>query len=138
MRIRTPHLTSAEVDAVVCPLLGRIGAGADEIIPDNVAVTVASWWQSPRGTGSSLAALASGAEVSPHAVAEDVTDSLAEWRSQTLGVHADHATREDYEWNGTLLNLLSAWAEDRVMGCRCADCAAERAADLDADARTGR
>lgn len=135
MRITDRHLTSEQVDEVATLLLGRIGAGTDrgDVLPDDAAVTIASWWQAPSGTGRHLAALASGAEVDPHPVADDTADTIAEWSTQAPGGHADHATREAHEWNGALLNLLAAWAADRVATCDCADCVAERAADADTD-----
>ena len=67
IRVRTTHVTSEQAYAQV-----RARSGIDEI-DDAVAVTIASWWQSPGTIGRHLAALASGAQVDSDALQDDIT-----------------------------------------------------------------
>jgi hypothetical protein len=57
--VRLPHVTTDVAEAEISAVLSTPGPE----ISDCVAVTIASWWQSPGTVGRHLAALASGAPV---------------------------------------------------------------------------
>ena len=71
------------------PLLGGDAAAAEvaarwgcEEISDACALTVASWWQSPGRVGRAFAQLASTGSVPLEALADDISATFAELRSQ--------------------------------------------------------
>ncbi|ROR95502.1 hypothetical protein EDD28_0055 [Salana multivorans] len=87
----------------------RWGVGGDNI-SDDVARTVAAWWQSSGSVGSALAALASGADVSVDDVAADCAALL---RGTVTVAEAN------------TLSALRAWAIARDAECVlwvCVDC----------------
>lgn len=73
------HLTTAEAEQAWAAV--QTEEGSD--LADNLAVTIASWWQSPGTVGRHLAALASGAPVSSDDLIADVEATLAELRQHT-------------------------------------------------------
>lgn len=87
----------------------RWDVGGD-VISDDVARTVAAWWQSPGGVGAALAALASGAEVSLDDV---LADCAATARTATTPLDT------------LSLAALESWARERDSVCVlwvCSDC----------------
>jgi len=95
IQIRAQHTDSSTATAQV-----KARYGVDEV-DDAVAVTIASWWQSPGTVGRHLAALASGAPVSY----QDLADDIAGTR-RTPGAVSVDAKRE--------LDMLSTWAIQRT------------------------
>ncbi len=95
MRVRVRHVDEQTArDAVFY----TYGTGRE--ISDEVAATIASWWQSPGGTGEVLAALSTGAQF-------DVTELLDDIASTRAWVirHAD----AQLEPNLRALDLLGTW-----------------------------
>jgi hypothetical protein len=72
IQIRARHVSSDEAYAQVTARYG-----SDEIDPA-VAVTIASWWQSPGSVGQHLAAFASGAPVDDVALLDDIAATRRE------------------------------------------------------------
>lgn len=70
------HLTSEEAEAVWAAV--HTPEGSD--LADNLAVTIASWWQSPGRTGWALAALASGRPIAASLLLADIDATLTELR----------------------------------------------------------
>lgn len=72
IQVRERHLPSVEVLDQVRERVGR------EELTDAAAVTIASWYQAPRGTGSVLATFASGLPVNREDLSRDVSDTIDE------------------------------------------------------------
>jgi hypothetical protein len=89
-----PHVTSAVAEAEIRAVLASEGPE----ISDCVAVTVASWWQSPGRVGRHLAALASGVPV--------------EYEDLALDVHLTWLDAAPAERRA--LDCLSTWMLDRT------------------------
>lgn len=93
--ISLPHVTTRVADAEISAVIASEGPE----ISDCVAVTVASWWQSPGSVGRHLAAVASGAPVEYSDLADDI--------HMTRRVARDERDRRG-------LDCLSTWALDRT------------------------
>jgi hypothetical protein len=95
LQVTYPHTTAAVVDAEIAAVYGRDGPE----ISDVVAVTIASWLQSPGTVGRWMASFASGLPVTYDDLARDIYES----RRTTY----DEADQRQ-------LDLLSTWALDRT------------------------
>lgn len=98
LHLHRRHLTTEEVD----PVWRAVQTDDGSDLADNLAVTIASWWQSPGRPGRHLAALASGAPVAPDALAEDVSATILE--AEALAMTSD----EDL----AMLRWLGEWVDD--------------------------
>lgn len=89
----------------------RARHGVDEL-DDAVAVTVASWWQSPGSVGRYLAALASGAEVDGAQLADDIAKTRQDhgYYTHMRGVNDGRMSRDDR----MALDALSTWITKRT------------------------
>jgi hypothetical protein len=94
--VQLPHVPSYLADAEISAVLGSPGPE----ISDCVAVTIASWWQSPGTIGRHLAALASGAPVQYGDLADDI-------HATYNGPGLSRQDRQD-------LDVLSTWALNRT------------------------
>lgn len=82
IQIRTRHLDTDETHSDVKAASER----GEEITPA-AAVTIASWWQAPGGTGYVLAGFASGAKVDRDELLEDIFYTSTEaYRDGNLSV----------------------------------------------------
>lgn len=98
MRVRARHLMEDEVRAEVSSCYG-----SPREISDAAAVTIASWWQSPGGTGSVLAALSTGASWDLEDLLDDIASTRAWARAQNC-----HTPEDD-----RALDMLATWALNR-------------------------
>jgi hypothetical protein len=71
VEMRAEHLTSVEVAKQM-----HKAWNDGDMISDRVAVTIASWWQSPGTVGRHLAALASGVPVIADDLIEDIANTI--------------------------------------------------------------
>jgi hypothetical protein len=99
LKVTAEHVTSTRAYEQV-----NARNGIDEI-DDAVAVTIASWWQSPGYIGKALAALASGAEVDYHALVEDLSLTLKDG-----GYHDRTMPASDRQ----ALDMLGTWLSQRT------------------------
>lgn len=100
IQIKAQHVTSNEAYRQVAAR-----SGIDEI-DDAVAVTIASWWQSPSTPGNILAALASGAAVEY----DDLVDDIY----ATRWVHGASSGLAIPRTDRQALDALSTWAIQRT------------------------
>lgn len=103
LRVRAEHVSDEQAYRQV-----RARHGVDEI-DDAVAVTIASWWQSPGTVGRHLAALASGAEVD-HA---DLLDDIAATRQAENYYGSSHWPRMSSD-DRDALDMLATWTLQRT------------------------
>jgi hypothetical protein len=96
LQVSYPHVTSRIADAEITEVYGSEGPE----ISDCVAVTIASWWQSPGTIGHVFASFASGQPVEYDDLAEDI------YRTQL----SSSLTLRDRQG----LDCLSTWALDRT------------------------
>jgi hypothetical protein len=69
IQVRVQHVLSEEAYTDVNAV---ISDSVDREIHESTAVTIASWWQAPAGTGYVLAGFASGATVDRTALLDDI------------------------------------------------------------------
>ncbi len=98
MRVRVRHLNEDETRAEIARHYGT-----DTEVSDAAAVTIASWWQSPGGTGSVLAALSTGASWDLEDLLDDIASTRAWARAQNC-----HTPEDD-----RALDMLATWAINR-------------------------
>lgn len=106
------HLTSAEAEEVWAAV--QTADGSD--LADNLAVTIASWWQSPGAPGYALAALASGAPIDAARLAQDVDATLAELEESLRVAYPagipDRDPAEPGPGGRESLRWLRSWVDD--------------------------
>ena len=95
----TIQVKARHVDSDYAERQVTLREGGEHEIDDDVAVTIASWWQSPGSVGSALAALASGAPVEYEELADDIYRTRPE-----ASTPLDRLT----------LGMLSTWALRRT------------------------
>lgn len=95
IQVRVNHGSSSEIAAEIKQRYGV------EELSDGAAVGIASWYQTPGGSGRRFAALASGAPVDHH----DLLDAI--YRERQHIVHSDSNAHREFD-------MLATWVIAKV------------------------